>query len=119
MPFFDRLVANPLGALGVLAVAALLEAWGDSFFQTGFYRASGVGRVLALLAGAGVLACYGSVVNVPRWEFGKLIGGYVALFFLTAQLIAKVRFGQSPTVPIYVGGALILAGGLVISFWTA
>jgi len=115
----DRLVANPLGAFAVLALAAYLEAHGDSFFQVGFYRSSGWGRVLWLLAGTVVLALYGSVVNAPRWEFGKLLGVYVVLFFLMAQLQAKVRFGQSPTLPIYAGGALIVAGGLVIAFWKA
>ena len=117
MSILDRLIANPLGALAVLTLAALLEAYGDSFFQVGFYRSSGMGRVLALVAGALVLAAYGSVVNVPRWDFGKLIGVYVVLFFLMAQILNKVRFGQSPTLPIYAGGGLIVAGGLVIAFW--
>jgi small multidrug resistance family-3 protein len=70
-----------------------------------------------LLAGTAVLALYGSAVNVPRWDFGKLLGIYVALFFLAAQLLAKIRFGQSPTPPIYIGGTLILTGGLVMAFW--
>ena len=113
----DRLVANPVGALVVLSVAALLEAWGDSWFQTGFYRSSGGGRVGALVAGTLVLALYGSVVNVPRWDFGKLLGMYVVLFFLAAQLLARVRFGQSPTLPVWCGGGLIVAGGLVIAVW--
>jgi len=117
MDLLNRLVANPLGALTVLTLAAFLEAWGDSFFQVGFYRSSGMGRALAILAGAAVLAAYGSVVNVPRWDFGKLLGAYVVLFFLMAQLLNKVRFGQSPTTPIYAGGALIVAGGLVVAFW--
>ncbi|MGA2087134.1 MAG: hypothetical protein ABSG60_16620 [Terracidiphilus sp.] len=117
MNIFDRLVANPLGAFGVLTLAAFLEAYGDSFFQVGFYRSSGLGRVLAFVAGAAVLAAYGSVVNAPRWDFGKLLGVYVVLFFLMAQLLARVRFGQSPTPPIYAGGALIVAGGLVMAFW--
>jgi small multidrug resistance family-3 protein len=117
MNTLDRLVSNPLGALAVLTLAAFLEAWGDSFFQAGFYRSSGFGRVLTLLAGAVVLAAYGSVVNVPRWDFGKLLGVYVVLFFVMAQILARVRFGQSPTLPIYTGGGLILAGGLVIAFW--
>ena len=56
MSILDRLIANPLGALAVLTLAALLEAYGDSFFQVGFYRSSGMGRVLALVAGALVLA---------------------------------------------------------------
>jgi len=116
MNFLDRLVSNPLGAFAVLILAAFLEAFGDSFFQVSFYRSSGWGRVAAFVAGAVVLTAYGSVVNVPRWDFGKLLGVYVVLFFLMAQLLAKLRFGQSPTPPIYAGGALIVAGGLVIAF---
>lgn len=117
MIFLDRFVANPLGLVTVLALAAFLEAWGDSFFQVSFYRSSGIGRVIAFAAGALVLACYGAVVNTPRWDFGKLLGVYVVLFFVVAQILAKVRFGQMPTPPIYAGGALIVAGGMVIVFW--
>lgn len=114
----DRLVAYPLGAFAVLTLAAFLEAWGDSFFQAGFYRTSGVAaRILAIVAGTLALAAYGSVVNIPRWDFGKLLGLYVVLFFLMAQVLNRVRFGQAPTLPIYAGGALIVAGGLVIAFW--
>lgn len=119
MSFLNRLVENPLGALGVLTIAAFLEVWGDSFFQAGFYRSSGIARILMLLAGTAVLAFYGATVNVPRWDFGKLLGVYVALFFLAAQLLAKLRFGQSPTPPIYLGGAFIVTGGLVMAFWKA
>ena len=115
MSLINRLVSNPFGAFVVLGIAALLEAWGDSFFQAGFYRSSGMGRILAFAAGTVVLACYGSAVNVPRWDFGKLIGAYVLMFFVMAQVVAKVRFGQSPTMPIYIGGSLIVAGGLVIA----
>jgi hypothetical protein len=119
MSFLNRLVQNPLGAIGVLAVAASLEAWGDSFFQAGFYRTSGVGRVFALVCGTVVLAVYGATVNLPRWDFGKLIGVYVMLFFLAAQILARVRFGQSPTAPVCLGGSLIVIGGAVMAFWKA
>lgn len=118
MTYLDRLVSYPLGAFAVLAVAASLEAYGDSFFQQGFYRSSGFDRVLALVAGVAVLAAYGSVVNVPRWDFGRLIGVYVVLFFLVAQVLNKVRFGHWPTPPVIAGGVLIVAGGAVIAFWT-
>jgi hypothetical protein len=117
MHLLDRLVSYRLGAFAVLTLAAYLEAYGDSFFQVSFYRSSGWGRVAAFVCGAVVLAAYGSVVNVPRWDFGKMLGVYVVLFFVMAQLLAKVRFGQSPTPPIYLGGALIVTGGLVIAFW--
>jgi small multidrug resistance family-3 protein len=113
----NRIVAQPLGAFAALSLAALLEVYGDSFFQVSFFRSTGLGRVVAFLSGAAVLAAYGSVVNVPRWDFGKLLGIYVALFFVMAQVVAKLRFGQSPTTPIYAGGSLIVAGGLLIAFW--
>ena len=35
------------------------------------------------------------------------------------QVLAKVRFNQAPTAPIYVGGALITVGGMIIAFWRA
>jgi small multidrug resistance family-3 protein len=113
----NRLVAQPLGAFAALLLAAYLEAHGDSFFQVGIHRSSGLGRLLPILCGTVVLALYGTVVNLPRWDFGKLLGVYVVLFFLMAQLQNKLRFGQSPTPPIYLGGALIVSGGLVIAFW--
>jgi len=111
----DQLVAHRAGALFLLAIAAFLEAYGDSCFQSALYRNSGLSRALAFVAGAVSLAAYGLVVNAPRWEFGKLLGVYVVLFFLLAQIVARVKFGQTPSLPILIGGALICAGGIVIS----
>src|SRR3989442_10232535 len=81
----DAIVANRIGALLVLLLAAFLEAYGDSSFQAALYRSSGVKKVIAFLAGAACLAAYGLVVNTPRWDFGKLLGIYVVFFFLVAQ----------------------------------
>jgi hypothetical protein len=75
--------------------------------------------VLMILGGAVVLTLYGSTVNIPRWDFGKLLGIYVVLFFLAAQLLARMRFGQIPTPPIYVGGAFIVLGGAIMAVWKA
>lgn len=75
--------------------------------------------MLVFLIGAASLTFYGLVVNVPRWDFGKMLGVYVVLFFLCAQLIARVRFGQVPSVAVIVGGALITAGGLIITVFGA
>jgi hypothetical protein len=113
----DHLIAHPLGAFALLAFAAFLEAFGDSLFQSGLYRSTGTVRMFFFLSGALVLAFYGLTVNVPRWDFGKLLGIYVVFFFLVAQILAKVRFGQSPTLPICVGGSLIVAGGVIIALW--
>jgi len=111
----NHVVAHRSGALFLLAIAAFLEAYGDSCFQSALYHASGMSRILAFVAGAVSLAAYGLVVNAPRWEFGKLLGVYVVLFFLLAQIVARVKFGQVPTLPILIGGALICAGGVIIT----
>jgi hypothetical protein len=112
----DHIVAHRSGAFLVLVLAASLEAYGDSSFQTALYRSSGVNRAIAFLAGAASLVAYGLVVNTPRWDFGKLLGVYMVLFFLLAQVVARIRFGQTPTWPVLLGGGLIVAGGMIISF---
>ena len=113
--FLDPIIAHRSGAFLVLLLAALLEAYGDSCFQTALYRSSGINRTIAFLGGAASLAAYGLVVNAPRWDFGKLLGVYVVLFFLVAQAVARVRFHQTPTLPVMFGGTLIVAGGVIIS----
>lgn len=110
-------VASPMGAFVVLTIAASLEVLGDSFFQSGLYRSSGSQRALWFALGVAVLGSYGLCVNLPQWDFGRLLGAYVALFFVVAQVVAKVRFQQSPSTPVLVGGGLIVTGGLVITFW--
>jgi hypothetical protein len=54
------------------------------------------------------------VLNSPKIDFGKLVGVYVVLFFLVAQILARVQFHQSPSKPIYLGGAFIVVGGLIM-----
>ena len=83
------------------------------------HRSAGTPRGFFFVSGAVVLALYGFTVNVPHWDFGRLLGAYVVLFFLLAQVLAKVRFNQAPTAPVYVGGALITVGGMVVAFWRA
>ena len=72
-------------------------------------------RTLLFALAALVLFAYGWTVNVPPWDFGKLIGIYVVFFFLIAQLISWLVFKQTPSLAIVLGGLLIVAGGVVIS----
>jgi small multidrug resistance family-3 protein len=55
-------------------------------------------------------------VNAPPWDFGKLLGVYVSLFFMVAQGVNFVAFGARPDAPTLLGGALIVAGGLIVAF---
>jgi small multidrug resistance family-3 protein len=112
-----QIVQNPIGTFAVLALAAYLEVYGDACFSSGLYNATGAKRAGWFVAGAIVLVCYSLFLNSSKIDFGKLLGIYVVLFFVVAQLVAKFKFHQSPTPPIYAGGALIVAGGLVMTLW--
>jgi drug/metabolite transporter superfamily protein YnfA len=105
-----------LPALLLLTLAAVLESGGDALVRKGLL-AGGMPRGLWFIAGAVVLFIYGVVVNLPNWDFGRMLGVYVALFFVVAQVISYFVFHQPPTTPVLVGGAFILAGGLIMTFW--
>jgi len=115
----DRILSGAGSKIAALCLAAVLEVLGDSFFQSSFYRSSGAPRVAWFAAGVLVLAGYGSLVNAPGGDFGRLLGIYVAVFFVAAQVVNLLRFGVAPQPSIWVGGMLIAAGGLVIAFWRA
>ena len=101
----------------VLILAAALEAGGDALVRAGLFGAGAWQRVMLLALGGLTLLAYGCVVNAPRWDFGRLLGVYVVFFFVVAQLISWLGFHQPPSRAVMAGGALIVAGGLVISFW--
>jgi len=103
----------------LLLLAAVLEAGGDALVRVGLHHPNTASRAAFFAAGAVVLFAYGVAVNAPPWDFGRLLGVYVTLFFLVAQIINLVVLGVRPPPPIYVGGALIVAGGLLITFWRA
>jgi hypothetical protein len=113
----SQVISSPLGAFVVLAIAAYLEVQGDACFQSGLYHSSGSRRLGWFLAGTLVLVCYSLFLNSSRIDFGRLLGVYVALFSILAQIVAKLQFHQSPTKPIYVGGAFIVLGGVIMTAW--
>ena len=111
---FNEFAGNTSGALVLLFSAAALEALGDACFQSGLHRSAGPARIGYALGGALALIVYGMLVNVAPWKFAKLLGIYVVFFFVVAQAVAWLRFGEIPTRPMIVGGSLIIAGGAII-----
>lgn len=99
--------------LGLLILAAFLEIGGDALVRWGLKG----GRWGGLALGAAVLFGYGLSVNLPSWNFGRLMGVYIAVFFVVSQVVAIAIFHESLTLPGVVGGALIVAGGVLISVW--
>ena len=98
-----------------MLLAAVLEAGGDAFLRSGLHS-GGVRRATLFFAGAVMLFAYGIVVNDPPWDFGRLLGLYIVFFFVVAQLISWLIFHQPPTPAVLLGGAFIVAGGVIISF---
>jgi len=74
-------------------------------------------RIGLFLAGAALLAGYGTFLNLAPLEFGKVVGLYIATLFVMWQIINFAFFRSLPTLPILAGGALIVVGGLIVSFW--
>jgi hypothetical protein len=108
---------NNFAILAVLTLAAILEAGGDALARSGLHAHALPIRLGLFALGAIVLFAYGVTVNLPNWDFGRLLGVYVALFFVVAQIINLIAFGVRPGLPIYCGGALIISGGLLMTFW--
>ena len=93
----------------ILIVAAVLEVGGDALVRMGLD-----GAKYWMAAGAVTLFVYGVLVNISGLDFNRLMGIYIAVFFLVSQIISWAVFGQIPDDRIVIGGGMIVAGGLVI-----
>ncbi len=102
-----------------LVAAALLEAGGDALIRRALDRPLWAARAPLFLVGAAVLFAYGLTVNAPKWDFGRLLGLYLVFFFIAAQVMAWLVLRQRPSIPTLLGGALIAAGGVVITLGQA
>ena len=100
-----------------LIIATTLEVGGDAVIRKGLFEHVGVARVGLLLIGAAMVFGYGVSLNLAPLEFGQVVGLYIATLFVVWQIINAVAFRAFPTVPIAVGGTLIIVGGLIVSFW--
>jgi small multidrug resistance family-3 protein len=96
-------------------MAALLETGGDAVIRTGLRVSNPMVRALLFVAAATILFTYGYVVNVPSWDFGRLLGIYIVFFFIVAQILSWTVFRQPPSAAILIGGAFIAVGGIIIS----
>jgi hypothetical protein len=103
--------------LVLLLVATILEVGGDAIIRSGIYSHAGLMRLGLFLLGALLLFGYGSFLNLAPLEFGQVVGLYIATLFVVWQVINFVAFRAVPTLPILLGGALIIVGGVIVSFW--
>jgi len=111
-----KLLAD-MPVLAFLIVATALEVAGDAIIRKSLFEHAGPARFALFLLGAVLLAGYGTFLNLAPLEFGQVVGLYIATLFVMWQLINFLFFRELPTVPILTGGVLIVAGGLIVSFW--
>lgn len=104
-------------SIALLLIATILEVSGDAVIRSGLYNHAGLMRLGLFLLGAALLFGYGSLLNLAPLEFGKVVGLYIATLFVVWQVINFVAFRAVPTPPILFGGALIIIGGAIVSFW--
>jgi hypothetical protein len=103
--------------LFLLIMATTLEVTGDAVIRMAIYDQAGLYRAGLFVAGAALLFGYGTFLNLAPVEFGQVVGLYIATLFVVWQIINFAFFRTLPTVPIMLGGALIVAGGVIVTFW--
>jgi small multidrug resistance family-3 protein len=100
-----------------LIIATVLEVSGDAIIRKSMYNHVGMARIALMILGAILLFGYGFFLNLAPVEFAQVVGLYVATLFIVWQVINYISFHTLPTIPIIVGGSLVVIGGLIITFW--
>ena len=100
-----------------LIAATVLEAFGDAVVRMGIGQTAWLPRSALFLAGALLLFGYGFSLNLAPIEFGRVVGLYIATLFIVWQLVNLIVFRSPPGTPVWFGGLLIVAGGLIVTFW--
>lgn len=98
-------------------IATIFEVAGDAIIRKCIYEYTGTVRIGFLIAGIILLAGYGIALNLAPVEFSQVVGLYIATLFVVWQIGNYIAFKTLPTTPIIVGGILIIAGGLIVTFW--
>jgi len=114
---FKALQSMPIALL--LLIATTLEVSGDAIVRQAIYQHTGTVRVALLLAGAVLLLGYGASLNTAPVEFGRIVGLYIATLFVVWQVITFLVYKTVPAPPVWIGGAFVVTGGLIITYWRA
>lgn len=95
----------------------MFETVGDAIIRKTIYDYTGTTRIAFGIIGAVLLFGYGFVLNLAPVEFNKIVGLYLSTLFIMWQITSYVMFKSIPTLPIVIGGLLVVSGGLIITFW--
>ncbi|HJW42333.1 MAG TPA: hypothetical protein VJ476_14045 [Rhizomicrobium sp.] len=106
-----------LVAWAFLIAATTFESFGDATVRIGLFNRVGALQIGVLAGGAAMLFGYGVMLNLAPLPFERVVGLYIATLFLVWQGVSFLSFRTIPSWPIIAGGALIVAGGLIVTFW--
>ena len=104
--------------VALLVVATTLEVTGDAIIRIGLGQPTSAMKGAYFFAGAALVFGYGLTLNLAPIEFHKVVGIYIATLFVVWQIVSFLIFRSVPTVPVLIGGSLIVLGGLIVAFWT-
>ena len=99
-----------------LILATTLEVCGDALVRKSIHEYTGTYRIIAAVAGALLLFGYGFMLNLAPVEFSKVVGLYIATLFIIWQTISYFVYNSVPSIPVLIGGGLIVVGGLIVTF---
>ena len=108
---------NKFSVFLFLLVATTLEASGDAIVRMALHNNNTPARAALFICGAALLFGYGLSLNLAPTDFGRVVGLYVATLFVVWQIVNFIAFRATPSLPTIVGGAMIVAGGLIVTFW--
>jgi small multidrug resistance family-3 protein len=107
-----------LPPIAFLVVATSMEALGDALVRRAIHDPLQAPARLGLLAAGGLLLLgYGTSLNLAPIEFSRVAGLYIATLFVIWQLVNFIVFRGLPSTPVLAGGALIVLGGLIVTYW--
>lgn len=98
-------------------MATIFEAAGDAVIRLALHHQSLTARVGFFLLGTCLLTAYGTSLNLAPVEFATVVGLYIATLFVVFQITNYIAFQTLPTVPVMIGGVLIVSGGTLIYAW--
>ena len=108
----------PVPPIVFLIAATTMEALGDAIVRKAIQEPhQALVRLGLMAAGGALLLGYGTALNLAPVEFSRVVGLYIATLFVVWQVVNLIVFKSPPAAPVLAGGVLIIAGGLIVTFW--
>ena len=110
-----------LQVIAFLVAATVVEVSGDAIIRIALRNHAGLTatRFALFVVGGALVFAYATFLNLAPLEFREVVGLYISTLFIVWQVINFAFFRTLPTAPVLIGGALIVAGGALVSFWKA